>query len=156
MKIAPLTALAVSILASAAAAAPAPPHAIVATDAWSRPAPNGLPTGVIYVTLVNRGERPDRLLGASTPLAARVSLHRSSEQGGVMSMTPIPGGLDIPAGATVKIAPGGYHLMLEGLKRGLQAGAHFPATLRFAHAGAERVEVQVRSGPPAMAGMTMR
>jgi len=76
---------------------------------------------------------------------------------GMMSMAAVPGGVEVPAGGVLKIAPGVYHFMLEGLKGGLQAGARFPATLTFAHAGRLRIEVQVQSGPMAPSGgMKMR
>ncbi len=129
---------------------------MIASDAWSRPTPKGLPTGVVYVTLTNRGRSADRLVGATTPVAARMELHRSSMRNGIMSMDPVPDGVGIPAGGRLQIAPGGYHLMLIGLKTGLAAGTRFPATLTFAHAAALPIVVQVRAGPPAMAGMTMR
>jgi copper(I)-binding protein len=130
---------------------------IQATGAWSRPVPAGLPTGAVYLTLTNLGSKPDRLMDAETPVAARMTLHLSTMVHGMMSMAPVPGGLEIAPGGVVKIAPGGYHFMLEGLKGGLQAGARFPAILTFAHAGRVRIEVQVRPGPMAGGGgMTMR
>ncbi len=60
----------------------------------------------------------------------------------------IKDGLIVPAGGTAKLEPHGYHLMMMGLKGGLAAGSRFPATLRFAHAGAVRVSVEVRATPP--------
>jgi copper(I)-binding protein len=119
------------------------------TGAWSRPVPLGLPTGVVYLTVANLGHEGDRLIGAETPVAARMTLHRSSMAKGMMSMAPVPGGAEIPPGGVLKIEPGGYHFMLEGLKRGLQPGARFPATLIFAHAGPLKIEVQVQAGPMA-------
>jgi copper(I)-binding protein len=130
--------------------------AIRVTGAWSRPVPAGLPTGAVYMTVANLGHAPDRLMGAQTPAAARMTLHRSTLSHGMMSMAPVPGGAEIPPGGVLKIEPGGYHFMLEGLKRGLQPGARFPATLTFAHAGRLRIEVQVQAGPTTPGGMTMR
>jgi copper(I)-binding protein len=123
--------------------------AIRVTSAWSRPVPLGLPTGVVYLTVTNLGHDGDRLIGAETPVAARMTLHRSTMTKGMMSMAPVPGGAEIPPGGVLKVEPGGYHFMLEGLKRGLQTGARFPATLTFAHAGRLRIEVQVQAGPMA-------
>jgi copper(I)-binding protein len=131
----------------------APTHSVVVSDAWSRPAPAGLQTGVVYMTLTNPTSEPDRLIDASSPVATTMDLHRSSMVGGMMTMTPVPGGLTIPAHGRVDIAPNGYHFMLIGLRRGLEVGATFPVALRFAHAGVVTAKVKVLAGPPAMAGM---
>ena len=143
------------MMVSAASASPGS-GAIRASDVWSRPTPAGLPTGVAYLTLRNSGAA-DRLVGASTPVAAQATLHRSSLAHGVMSMAPVPGGLAVPAHGEVSLAPNGYHLMLTGLKRGLQPGSQFPLTLRFAHAPPVTVQVVVRATAPAppMTGMQM-
>jgi copper(I)-binding protein len=143
-------------LGSAAPAAVAAQTTIKAADAWSRPVPAGLPTAVVYLTVVNSGHDPDRLIGAQTPIAAHMTLHRSTMAHGVMSMDPVPGGAEIAPGGVLKLAPGGYHLMLDGLKGGLQPGARFPATLTFAHAGAVKIEVQVRAGATAGGGAAMK
>jgi copper(I)-binding protein len=115
-----------------------------------------LPTGVVYLTVANVGHEADRLKGAETPVAAHMTLHRSAMANGVMSMAPAPGGAEIAPGGVLKLEPGGYHFMLEGLKSGLAAGARFPATLTFAHAGRVRIEVQVRAGAMAPDAMAMR
>ena len=137
-------------------AAPAGSSPLAVSAVWSRPAPAGLPTGVAYLTLTDRGPDADRLLGASSPKAGRVSLHHSVMKGGVMSMLAVEDGLELPPHRPVTLAPGGYHLMLEGLKGGLKVGETYPLTLRFAHARPVTVQVQVRSGADPMAGMTMR
>jgi len=146
----PLFAVAVAAVAlSPAPAAVAAEAKIQVTGAWSRPVPAGLPMGAVYLTVANLGHDPDRLIGAETPIAAHMTLHRTTMVNGMMSMAAVPGGAEIPPGGVLKIEPGGYHFMLEGLKGGLQAGAHFPATLTFAHAGRVRIEVQVQAGPMA-------
>jgi len=143
--------VAAAALSSATLAAEA---AIRVTGAWSRPVPAGLPTGAVYLTVSNVGHDADRLIGAETPVAAHMTLHRSTMVNGMMSMAAVPGGAEIAPGGVLKIEPGGYHFMLEGLKGGLKPGAQFPATLIFAHAGRVRIEVQV--GAMAGGGMTMR
>ena len=148
-----LLASAALLLAGSAQAAPA--GAVRVTDAWSRPAAAGLPTGVAYLTLVNAGATADRLMSASSPKAGRVGLHRSVMTAGVMRMDPVPDGLELPPGRPVALKPGGYHLMLAGLKGGLKMGETYPLTLRFAHAHAQTVTVQVRRGGADMPGMSM-
>ncbi len=152
------SALAAFTLFTAAApvnAAPTGASPISVTDVWSRPATAGLPTGVAYLTLTDHEAAPDRLVSASSPKAARVSLHHSVMKGGVMSMLAVEDGLELAPGHPVTLAPGGYHLMLAGLKGGLKVGDTYPLTLRFAHARPMTVQVQVRPGPDPMAGMNM-
>ena len=146
------TALFLALAAGVAQAAAGP---IAASAVWSRPATPGLPTGVAYLTLTDHAAVADRLLGASSPKAGRVSLHHSVMKGGVMSMQAVPDGLELAPGRPVTLAPGGYHLMLDGLKSGLKVGETYPLTLRFAHAKPMTVKVEVRSGPDPMAGMKM-
>jgi hypothetical protein len=146
-----LVLLAAGMVPAAVNAAPATPIAVV--GAWIRPAQAGM-NGAGYMTLVNRGRLADRLIGASSPAAAQVSLHRSLEIGGVMTMRPVPV-LDVGGGARVSFAPGGLHLMFEGLRRPLLAGQSVPVSLTFAKAGRVRATLIVRVGAPAMPGMAM-
>ena len=148
-----LLAAAVSLLAGTAGAGA--PAMVQVSQAWSRPAAPGLPTGVAYATLLNRGAALDRLTGASSPVVGRVSLHRSTMTAGVMRMEAVPDGLELPPGRPVALKPGGYHLMLAGLKGGLKPAQSYPMTFRFAHSRPVTVQVQVRTGPAmaAMAGM---
>jgi copper(I)-binding protein len=143
--------------ASPASAAPPQAHAsaqdVVVSDAWSRPVPAGLQTGVVYMALTNRTPVADRLISAASPVATKMELHRSSMVGGMMTMTPVPGGLAIPPHSRVDIAPNGYHFMLIGLRKGLEPGQSFPVTLRFARAGLVTVKVKVLVAPPDAAGM---
>jgi copper(I)-binding protein len=141
-------ALAALCLATVAAAPIAP---IVVNGGWTRPTAAGL-NGVGYFTVVNRGPRPDRLTGASSPVASAVSIHRSLEVGGVMTMRALPS-LDVGGGTKVTFAPGGLHLMLEGLRRPLRAGESIPVSLTFTRAGRVRAILQVRAGATAMPGM---
>jgi copper(I)-binding protein len=134
-------------------AAPRADDAIQVTDAFTRAAPAG-GVGGLFLTIVNTGPA-DRLTGAASPEAGRAELHESTSADGVMRMRPVAG-LDIPAGGTVKLAPGGYHLMLMGLKHGLAAGGQLPVTLNFEKAG--KVEVTatvVKPGAGAPAGRDM-
>jgi copper(I)-binding protein len=142
-----LIAMLAGLGATAEARAPKP-SAIEVSGAWSRPEPAGIKTGVIYLTVANHGRAADVLTGASSPVAAEVGLHRSTVSGGMASMAMVKDGLAVPAGGTARLEPHGYHLMLMGLKGGLAAGSRFPATLRFAHGGEVRVDVEVRATPP--------
>jgi hypothetical protein len=110
---------------------------------WSRATPPGAAVGAGYLTIVNEGAEPDRLVAATAAIAGRVQLHTMAEEGGVMTMRPLPDGLEIPAGATVELAPGGNHLMLMDLAGPLKEGERVPGTLRFEKAGTLDVEFAV-------------
>ena len=121
------------------------------TDAWARATPPGAPTGVIYLTVVNEGAAADRLVGASTPAAAKAEPHTMSMTNMVMTMRPAKDGLPVPAKGMLMLSPSGDHLMLTGLKGPLKSGAKLSLTLRFAKAGPVKVEVPVRDDAPAAA-----
>jgi hypothetical protein len=103
-----------------------------------------------YLTVTNTGDTADRLTGATAGFADAAMLHRSqSDAQGVSSMTHVPA-LEIPAGATVTLAPGGYHVMFLGLKQRLAEGDLLPVTLSFETAGP--VEVEFMVDPPRSGG----
>ncbi|HJV06019.1 MAG TPA: copper chaperone PCu(A)C [Chromobacteriaceae bacterium] len=115
---------------------------------WSRAMPEASPTGAAYMTLTNQGKSDDRLLAASSPRAQSAELHTHLNDHGVMRMRPVADGIALPAGQQVKLAPGGLHIMLMGLKQPLKAGDHFPLTLKFEKAGSVTVDVQVENSAP--------
>jgi hypothetical protein len=130
---------------------------LVITQAWSRATPGGAKTGGGYLTIENKGSTPDRLIGASADVAAKVEMHEMSMKNGVMTMRPLDKGLTIEPGKTVKLAPGGYHLMMEDLKSPLKQGDKVPVTLDFEKAGKVTVSLDVQgvgAQGPAGAGKT--
>ena len=106
--------------------------AIQIDNVWARAAPAGH-EGAVYLTITDGGA-PDTLTGVTTSVAAEAALHRSIDDHGVMKMRPV-GPLPIEPGKPVTLAPGGYHIMLSGLKLSLKQGDSFPITLSFAKAG---------------------
>ncbi len=82
-----------------------------------------------------------RLVGVSTPAAGIAEVHEMKMDGDVMTMRAVPA-LELPAGKTVELTPGGYHLMLMDLKAPLALNTTVPMTLRFKDAqGAESTMV---------------
>jgi copper(I)-binding protein len=114
---------------------------ITVDHAWSRATPPNASSAAAYVTLTDPGQ-PDILTGASTPVAATAEVHETTNDGGIMKMRPV-GPLPLDPGKPVTFAPGGYHIMLTGLKQPLKQGDHFPLTLTFAHAAPVTVQVAV-------------
>ncbi|QIA21768.1 copper chaperone PCu(A)C [Mesorhizobium sp. AA22] len=110
---------------------------------WSRATPPGAKVAGGYFSITNTGSSPDRLLSISSEISAKTELHEMGVKDGVMTMRPVSGGLEIPAGGKVALAPGGYHLMFVGLKRQPKQGKAFSATLTFEKAGTVTVEFAV-------------
>lgn len=109
--------------------------------AWARPTVAGQSGGGGYLKITG-GTAADRLLAASAGVSKAVELHTMEMDGNVMRMRPVEG-IDVPAGATVELKPGGLHVMFMGLTKTLKAGDSFPLTLRFQKAGELKVEMKV-------------
>ena len=118
---------------------------------WTRATPAIVKLGAGYLMIRNRGAQPDRLIGGSSPAADRLELHQSTEADGIARMRRVDEGLEIPAGRSVELSPGGTHLMFVNLKQTMRAGEQLSATLVFEKAGAVAVEflVQPLGAPPA-------
>ncbi len=128
------------------------------SNLWARATPPKAPTGAGYLTITNKGSQPDTLTAVSTPASQVSELHIMEVKDGVMTMHPVEGGIKIPAGATVKLAPGGYHLMFIKLKHDLKQGETLPVTLTFDKAGTVEVMLPIMpvgSKGPAGAGGAM-
>lgn len=113
-------------------------------SAWARATPPKAPAGGAFLSVTNTGAAADSLLGASSDVAKTVELHTHVQQGDVMRMMQVDK-IDLPAGQTVALAPGGLHIMLIGLKQPLTEGASFPLELTFATAGKVTVTVDVKA-----------
>lgn len=109
---------------------------------------HGTGTGAVYLTIANGGTEPDRLLGGVADVARTIEIHDMAIEGGVMRMTPLVDGLEIPAGGTVSLHPQGLHVMLIDLTRDLRPGDRLDLTLRFERAGEVVVPVTVGGGAP--------
>lgn len=116
---------------------------LVVTQAWSRATPKGAKAGAGYLTIENKGSTPDRLVGGSADVAGKVEIHEMAMSNGVMKMRPLEKGLVIEPGKTVKLAPGGYHVMLMDLTSPLKQGEKLPITLEFERAGKVTISFDV-------------
>lgn len=123
---------------------------------WSREVPVGARVAGGYFTVTNKGAEADRLVAVSSDVSAKAEIHQMTVKDGVMTMRPVEGGLEIPAGATVALEPGGYHLMFMDLKQRPVKGESFSATLTFAKAGSVTVDLAVEGlgGADAHSGHT--
>lgn len=117
---------------------------LIITQAWSRQTPAGAKVAGAYLSIENKGTAADRLVGGSGDVAGRVEIHEMTMDGGVMKMRPLDSGLVIEPGKIVKLAPGGYHLMLMDLKGELKQGDKVPLSLQFEKAGKVNVSLDVQ------------
>ena len=130
--------------AATEAAAQTVTGAIAINAPWSRETAKGQDAGGAFMTIANNGNEADRLIGGSTPVAGDVQVHTVSMDGGVMRMRQLSDGLEIPAGQSVTLKPGSFHIMLMQLKRPLAKGEAVPLTLQFEKAGDIDVELAVQ------------
>ena len=128
---------------------------IKVTNPWARASSAMAAAGAAYMTIQNTGSATDALVGASSPAARTVEVHETvamgspapsasgGTAGGMMGMQPVAR-LEIPAGGSVELKPGGYHIMLIDLTKDLNAGATIEITLTFEKAGKVTVSAEVR------------
>lgn len=112
---------------------------------WTRATPKGATVAGGYLKITNKGTQPDTLTGGSADGAGRFEIHEMKMEGGIMKMRPVAGGITIKPGETVELKPGGYHLMLMGLKDQLQQGKNVKGTLTFEKAGKVDIEYTVEA-----------
>jgi copper(I)-binding protein len=111
-------------------------------EAWARATVQGQKASGAFMKLT--AKEGTRLVGVVSPVAGVAEVHEMKMEGDVMKMRAVTG-LDLPAGQTVELTPGGYHVMLMDLKAALRANQSIPVTLLFKNAqGKEsRQELQV-------------
>ncbi|MFO1142171.1 MAG: copper chaperone PCu(A)C [Amaricoccus sp.] len=119
---------------------------LLLSQGFSRATRPGAPVAGGFLTITNKGMQADTLVGASSPVAGHMEVHEMALQDGVMKMRELPDGLPIPAGETVVLKPGGYHVMFMQLKQPLVEGRTVDVTLTFAKAG--EVTIPLAIGAP--------
>lgn len=137
----------VAAVAMAACGSGASPSATAPSisGAWVRPAAADGESAA-YLTITAGSATADALLSASSPGASMVELHETAtDASGMTGMHPLAR-LEIPAGGTVQLKPGSYHLMLSGLTGQLAAGKTIELDLLFEHGGKVVVTAEIRQG----------
>lgn len=104
-------------------------------EAWTRATPPGATNGGGFLTITNTGAEADRLTGGSVSGVGKVEIHTMVMDGDVMKMRPLPDGLEVPAGETVTLKPGGDHVMFMQLENPFEEGQMLDVTLTFEKAG---------------------
>ncbi|GAB4396451.1 MAG: copper chaperone PCu(A)C [Rhodoferax sp.] len=126
-------------------------ESVAVSDAWVRATVKGQMATGAFMNLTADADAV--LIGAQSPVAGVAQVHEMKMENGVMKMAELKPGLPLPAGKTVALKPGGYHVMLMDLKQPLTKDSTVPVTLRFKDAkGTEfstEVKMPVRLAPPA-------
>lgn len=119
---------------------------ITITDPWGRTSPAAAENGAFYMTLTNNSDSEDKLLSATTDACGMVELHEMYDKGdGVMGMRPVEGGsIQVPAGGSTELKPGGLHVMCMMKQVDFAAGTEIPLTLTFEKAGEMEITAEIR------------
>jgi len=113
------------------------------SGAFARATLPNAPVGGGFLTITNNGTEADKLVSATSPASAEVQIHEMKMEGEVMKMRELPDGVDIPAGGTVALTPGGMHLMFMKPSQPFVVGQAVPLTLSFEKAGSITLEMPV-------------
>ncbi|AAZ98640.1 conserved hypothetical protein [Thiobacillus denitrificans ATCC 25259] len=141
-----MKALVATAFLASAASLPAWAANVSVTDAWARATMPGQKVSAAYMQI--RTDAPARLLSATSPVVPRVEVHEMKMDAGVMRMRQLQA-VDLPAGKTVSLEPGGLHIMLMNLPKPIAAGDVIPLTLVIESGGVQQtVEVKAEARAP--------
>ncbi len=146
------TLLNILALSAALTALPAQAQTTVA-DPWVRATVAQQKASGLFVRITSA--TGGKLVAASSPVAGVVEIHEMTMEGNVMKMRALPAGLELPAGQTVELKPGGYHVMLMDLKQTLKAGETVSATLVVEGKDGKRETIEVNAPVRALGGGQM-
>lgn len=118
--------------------------ALTVQDVWARPSIGNAPNGVVYLKILNKGDKSERLVGASANVAKHVGLHATVMEDGIMKMRNAAKGIAVPAKGAVELKSGGFHVMLMGLTQKLIPGENFDLTLTFERQGDVKIPVEIK------------
>jgi len=133
--------VALALLAGLAPRAQTP--AVVAQDAWVRQPAAGRDVTAAYLVVENHGPAARAIVGASSDAAATLELHEMKIENGMMRMSPVDR-IDVPAGGRAELKPGGFHIMIFGVKKPLEPGTTLPITLKLDDGSTLPVRATVR------------
>lgn len=117
-------------------------------NAWVRATPPNAKVAGAFLNIENMGKSGDRLISASTNVAASAEIHEMTMQGDIMQMRQLTEGLEIPAKQAVALKPGGVHLMLIAPRQTIAEGQKVKITLLFEKAGRRTVEFTAHKQTP--------
>ncbi|MBT3766463.1 MAG: copper chaperone PCu(A)C [Rhodospirillaceae bacterium] len=113
------------------------------SNAFARASAGPARNGAVFLTVKNHAKQADVLLSAKTDVAKKAQLHGHTMKDGMMHMSQVKGGISIPSNGMAELKPGGYHVMLMGLKSPLKKGGKFMLRLTFKNAGEKTIHVPI-------------
>ncbi len=120
---------------------------IIIDNVWIKETPLKHKTTAGYLTIENLGDTDERLMSVYSSFAAKGEIHQMKMDGEVMKMRPIPDGLIIPAGESIYLKPGGFHLMFMKLNMQIIPIQTLELSLTFENLGSVTVPAAVKSAP---------
>ena len=136
--------LALTLLPSLSLAHDYTPGSLHIQHPWTRATAPKATTAAGYLAITNHGTTPETLTAAHLQGAGHTMLHQTQTANGVATMVHMGSGIAIPAGATVTLEPGSFHIMAMQLNAPYKAGDSVPGTLTFANAGEVKVDFIVK------------
>lgn len=137
-----LLSLGLSVISAANHEAANHEHMLTIDQPWAPHTGKRTMSAAVYLSLHNGGNASDSLIDVKSDVAGMTMLHQSYEEDGIMRMDHV-NALEVPAGGSAALAPGGYHIMLMQLHAPLKKGEYFPLTLVFEKAGEVTVQVEI-------------
>jgi copper(I)-binding protein len=116
--------------------------AVTATDAWVRGTVPAQKTTGAFVTL--QSSEDAKVISVATPAAKTAEIHQSAADHGTMRMKAVDS-VALPAGKRIELKPGGYHVMLVGLAKPLEAGDVVPLTFTIEDRNGKRTTLEVKA-----------
>lgn len=116
---------------------------ITISHAWARATVPGMQSGGGYLVISNAGAN-DRLIAAQASVSEVVELHTMKMEGDMMKMQKVEA-IEVPAGKTTELKPGGFHVMFINLKAPLKEGDTIPLRLKFEKAGDVALTMRVEA-----------
>lgn len=114
-------------------------------NAWVMATAPGAPTGAAYMVIKNNGSTDDKLISVKSDVTKKTGIHITKMKGEMMEMHKVEF-IPLPAGGSAELKPGGYHLMMKGLKQPLREGGEVHITLKFENAGEIKVTAPIKKG----------
>ena len=125
---------------------------VTVSEPWARATVRGQKATGVFMRLTS--DAGSRLVSVSTPVAAFGEVHEMRIDGDVMKMRALKDGLEVPAGKSVELKPGGFHIMLMDLNMPLQKDSTIPLTLVFVNAQGVQSRIELNVPVSSMAPMS--
>jgi len=114
---------------------------LIISNIWVRTTPKTSKTGAAFLTIKNKSETNDTLVGVSSEIAKKTEIHQSSIKNNIMKMRRV-GKINLPAGGVTELKPNSFHIMFMGLHAPIKQGDLFPLTLTFTTAGVVKLMIK--------------